>query len=440
MQLVLILKGAHVSLPLVMQGSIVYYADDIIICRKLCSSTEAAKVEAFPSVRPLPQRGANPMQEQHLTAEHLMFRDAVKKFIAKEITPYHEQWERDGIVPRELWRKAGDMGFLCMDVPEAYGGGGVQDFRYNAILIEELAYAGAHGPGFSIHSDMVVPYIRDFGNEEQKRRWLPKMASGEIIGAIAMTEPNTGSDLANIRTSAVRQGEHYVLNGQKTFISNGILNDLVIVVAKTDPSAGARGVSLLVVERGMDGYERGRNLDKIGLHAQDTAEIFFNNVKVPVENRLGEENQGFIYLMQKLAQERLSIAVLGQASAEAALQETIQYCQERTAFGRPIGRFQNSRFALAEMQTEIEIGRVFVDDCILRHNRGELTSERAAMAKWWITDMQVRVIDRCVQLHGGYGYMREYPIARAYLNSRAQKIYGGTNEIMKEIIGRSLGF
>ncbi len=380
------------------------------------------------------------MRANLLTDEHLMFRDAFRRFAEKEIAPHHAQWEKEGIVPRDLWQKAGASGFLCMDVDEAYGGLGVKDYRYNAIISEELVRVAASGPGFSVHTDMVAPYISLFGTEEQKRRWLPGLVSGETIAAIAMSEPNTGSDVAAVQTTAVRHGNHYIVNGQKTFISNGILNDLVIVAAKTNPDAGAKGVSLIVVERGMDGYERGRNLDKIGMHAQDTSELFFRDVRVPVENLLGQENMGFIYLMQRLPQERLTIAVGAIAAAETALEWTIAYCQQRTAFGRPIGKFQNSRFKLAEMKTEIEIGRTFIDHCILLHNKHELSVEQAAMAKWWTTDLQVRVIDQCLQLHGGYGYMLEYPIAKAYIDSRAQKIYGGSNEIMKEIIGRAMGF
>ncbi|MCA9941614.1 MAG: acyl-CoA dehydrogenase family protein [Anaerolineales bacterium] len=379
------------------------------------------------------------MKPDLLTGEHRMFQDAVRRFVEREIAPHHEQWEAEGIVPRELWRQAGELGFLCMDVPEAYAGMGVNDFRYSAIIIEELARVNATGPGFAIHTDMVTPYIIRHGSEEQKQRWLPRLAAGEMIGAVAMTEPNTGSDLAGVQTTAVRQGDHYVLNGQKTFISNGILSDLVVVVAKTDVNAGSRGVSLLVVERGMEGFERGRNLDKIGIHAQDTAELFFHNVRVPRENLLGQEGHGFYYLMQGLPRERLTIALTAVASAEAALAWTLQYCQERTAFGQPIGKFQNSRFALAEMHTEVEIGRVFIDHCIEAHNAGTLTAEKAAMAKYWTTDMQWRVTDQCLQLHGGYGYMLEYPIARAFRDCRAQRIYGGTNEIMKEVIGRALG-
>ncbi len=370
--------------------------------------------------------------------EHEMFRDAFRTFVEREIVPHHGQWEQDGMVSREVWHKAGRDGFLCMDVPEEYGGAGVQDFRYNMIVGEELVRVGATGPAFPLHTDIIVPYLLRYANEEQQQRWLPQVVSGACITAIAMTEPGAGSDLAGIRTTAIRKNDHYVLNGQKTFISNGILNDLVIVVARTDPEKGHKGISLLVVERGMDGYERGRRLDKIGLHAQDTAELFFRDVHVPVENLLGEEGRGFAYLMQQLPQERLTIAAGAVAAAEAALDWTIRYCQEREAFGQPIGAFQHTRFALAEMKTEIQIGRVFVDQCVLALNRGELTTEDASMAKWWATELQKRVVDQCVQLHGGYGYMREYPIAKAYLDARVQTIYGGTTEIMKEIIARSL--
>lgn len=380
------------------------------------------------------------MKADMLTSEHLMFQDAVRRFMEGEIAPHHQQWEADGIVPRHLWRQAGTLGFLCMDVPEEFGGMGVSDFRYSAIVIEELARINASGPGFAIHSDMVVPYITKYGTAAQKERWLPRLATGEWIAAVAMTEPNTGSDLAGVSTTAIRRGDHYLLNGQKTFISNGILSDLVVVVAKTDPQAGSRGISLLVVERNMAGFERGRNLEKIGIHAQDTAELFFRDVEVPQENLLGQEGHGFYYLMQGLPRERLTIAVTAVASAEAALTWTIQYCRERTAFGQPIGKFQNSRFALAEMHTEVEIGRVFLDHCIMLHNAGQLSADKAAMAKYWTTDMQWRVTDQCLQLHGGYGYMLEYPIARAFRDCRAQRIYGGTNEIMKEVVGRALGF
>lgn len=378
------------------------------------------------------------MQAHYLTSEHLMFRDAVRQFAAREIVPHHRQWEHDGIVPRQIWLKAGNMGLLGMDVPEEYGGPGIDDFRYNAILLEELASVGASGPGFGVQNDLVVPYIMAFANEEQKQRWLPKLVTGEYIGALAMSEPNAGSDLQGIRTTAIRDGDHYVVNGQKTFISNGILNDLAIVACKTDPSKGANGISLIVVERGMRGYERGRNLEKIGRHAQDTAELYFQDVKVPLENRLGEEGRGFFYLMHNLPQERLVIALGALAAAEAAFELTLAYCKQRTAFGQPIGKFQNSRFKLAEMKTELQVGRVYVDHCIMLQVEKQLSAEEAAMAKWWCTDLACRVIDQCVQLHGGYGYMLEYPIARFYLDVRVDPIYGGTNEIMKDLIGRRM--
>lgn len=372
--------------------------------------------------------------------EHDMFRHAFRRFVEKEVAPYHEQWEKEGMVAREAWLKAGSQGFLGLDVPELYGGGGVKDFRYNAIVTEELIRVGASGAAFSLHNDVIVPYLIAYSTEEQKQRWLPLVCSGEAITAIAMTEPNTGSDLASVRTTAIRDGDHYLLNGQKTFISNGLLADLVVVVAKTDPTSRHGGISLLVVERGMEGFRRGRKLEKIGMHAQDTAELFFDNVHVPVNNRLGEEGQGFIYLMQQLAQERLSIAVIAASACEVALDHTITYCRERTAFGQAIGKFQNSRFKLAEMKTETQIARVFVDHCIEELNEGRLTPEDAAMAKWWTTELQQKVISQCLQLHGGYGYMLEYPIAKMFIDARVQTIYGGTNEIMKEIIGRGMGF
>jgi alkylation response protein AidB-like acyl-CoA dehydrogenase len=373
--------------------------------------------------------------------EHNLFRDAFKHYLEKEVVPYYEQWEKDGIVYREMWLKAGQQGFLGLAVPEAYGGAGVSDFRYSAIMAEESAQAGVVSAGMVIglHNDIILPYFIAYANEEQKQRWLPGMCSGELITAIAMTEPDTGSDLAAIRTTAERIGDYYLLNGQKTFISNGIISDVVIVVAKTDPALRHKGISLLVVERNMEGFKRGRNLEKVGLKAQDTAELSFEDVRVPVTNLLGEEGKGFYYLMRQLAQERLSVAVSAVAACETALEITLEYCKERTAFGQPIGSFQNSRFKLAEMKTEIEIARVFVDRCIEELNDGDLTPETAAMAKWWTSDLQKRVVDQCVQLHGGYGYMLEYPIARAYLDARVQSIYAGTNEIMKEIIGRSMG-
>lgn len=381
------------------------------------------------------------MRRTLFTEEHRLFSDAFRHFLEKEVVPHYEQWEKDGIVSREMWLKAGQQGFLGLAVPEEYGGAGVDDFRYSAIIAEEAARAGVVSAGMVIglHNDIILPYFLAYANEEQKQRWLPGMCSGELITAIAMTEPDTGSDLAAIRTTAERSGDYYLLNGQKTFISNGIISDVIIVVAKTDPTIRHKGISLLVVERGMEGFKRGRKLDKVGLKAQDTAELSFEDVMVPVTNLLGEEGKGFSYLMRQLAQERLSVGISAVAACETALEITLEYCKERTAFGQPIGSFQNSRFKLAEMKTEIEIARVFVDRCIEELNAGDLTPETAAMAKWWTSDLQKRVVDQCVQLHGGYGYMLEYPIARAYLDARVQSIYAGTNEIMKEIIGRSMG-
>ena len=374
-----------------------------------------------------------------LEAEHESFRSTVRSFIEKEVTPFHDQWEKDGVVPRDLWTKAGAQGLLCFDVAEEYGGPGVADFRYNMVMAEELTRAGVNGPGFLVHTDIIVPYLSSLGTDEQKQRWLPGCVSGETITAIAMTEPGAGSDLQGIRTTAVDKGDHYVLNGSKTFISNGILADLVIVVARTDPEAGHKGISLLVVERGMDGFERGRNLEKMGLKAQDTAELFFDNVVVPKENLLGEEGSGFISLMMNLPQERLSIAMIAAAACESLLDMCLDYAKEREAFGRPIGKFQHNRFLVAEMATEARIARVFVDDCVRLHLEGKCDASLAAMAKWWTTELQTKLVDRAVQLHGGYGYMMEYPVARAYVDSRIQTIYGGTTEIQKEIIGRSLG-
>ncbi|MGC4808698.1 acyl-CoA dehydrogenase family protein [Micromonospora sp. DT233] len=375
-------------------------------------------------------------QRAIFSADHLAFAELVRAFIAREITPHHERWEADGVVDRSLWRAAGAAGLLGFFVDERYGGGGVTDRRFNAVLTEELARAGASGPGFGLHNDIIGPYLTDLTNDEQKQRWLPGFCSGETITAIAMSEPGAGSDLQGITTTAVRDGDDWVLNGQKTFISNGILADLVIVVARTDPGAGHRGISLLVVERGMAGFERGRNLDKIGQKAQDTAELFLADVRVPAANLLGEEGQGFAYLMRNLPFERLSIAVAALAGAEAVFAQTLDYCKQRQAFGRPIGTFQHNRFVLAELATELRLGRVFVDQCLVEPT---LTAETAAMAKWWCTELQQRTVDRCLQLHGGYGYMREYPVAKAYLDARVQTIYGGTTEIMKEVIGRSLG-
>ncbi|MEL6405452.1 MAG: acyl-CoA dehydrogenase family protein [Chloroflexota bacterium] len=380
------------------------------------------------------------MQRTIFTDEHHMFRQAIRKFIENEAVPHHKQWEHAGIVPREFWLKAGAQGYLCMDVPEAYGGGGVQDFRYATIMTEEFTYANCTGPGFSLHNDVAAPYILHYGNDEQRARWFPQMATGEKIIAIAMTEPSGGSDLANMRTRADRDSDCYVLNGSKTFITNGINADLVIVACKTDTSKTHGGVSLIVVERGMAGFSRGRNLEKVGWHAQDTAELFFEDVRVPAENLIGEAGHGFYYLMQQLPQERLIIAVGAIAAARAALNWTIDYAKEREAFGRSIGKFQHNRFKLAEMQTEITIGQVFIDRCITEHNAGTLDATQAAMAKYWATDLQQRVVDQCLQLHGGYGYMLEYPIAQAWLDMRWGPIGGGTNEIMKDLIGKQMGF
>jgi alkylation response protein AidB-like acyl-CoA dehydrogenase len=373
--------------------------------------------------------------------EHVDYRESVRRFVAEEITPNHAEWEREGIVPRELFARAAAKGMLAMQVPERYGGAGVDDFRFNQIVGEEISLAGNAGSGLGItlHNDICLPYFLDLCDDEQKARWLPGIADGTLITAVAMTEPEMGSDLAGLRSTARREGDEYVVNGSKTFITNGVNADLVIVAAKTDPSQRHTGISLLILERGMAGFERGRNLEKVGMHAQDTAELFFEDVRVPVENRLGEEGQGFRYMTANLAQERLSIAIAGVAAARGALKATLEYVRERQAFGQPIGSFQNSRFALAEMATEVELAGTFCDQAVLALNRAELSREDAAMAKWWCTELQGRVIDRCVQLHGGYGYMLEYPIARAFVDARVTRIYGGTTEIMKEIVGRSLG-
>ncbi|MBB3039412.1 acyl-CoA dehydrogenase family protein [Hoyosella altamirensis] len=378
------------------------------------------------------------MERSLFTPEQIMFRDSFRAFLKEHVAPHHEQWEKDEIVPRDLWVEAGKLGFLGTAVEEKYGGGGDPDFRFNAIVSEECTRGGYSGVGFMLHNDVVQPYLTELANEEQKQRWLPGFVSGEIITAIAMTEPGTGSDLQGIKTNAKKDGNDWILNGSKTFITNGINADLVIVVAKTNPDAGAQGFSLFVVERGMEGFERGRNLDKVGLKAQDTAELHFNNVRVPAENLLGEEGMGFIYLMKNLPQERLSIAVVAAAAMESCLDMTIEYCRDRKAFGRNIGAFQNTRFVLAELATETRMVRLAVDKFIEMLNEKTLTVQDAAMIKWWSTELQTKLIDRCVQLHGGYGYMREYPIAKAFLDSRVQTIYGGTTEIMKEIIGRSL--
>jgi alkylation response protein AidB-like acyl-CoA dehydrogenase len=381
------------------------------------------------------------MQRTIFTDEHDMFRAAFRQFVEKEIVPSFLQWEADGIVPRELFAAAGASGFLGMEVPEDLGGGGVDDFRYNLIIGEELQRSGTGGAGLGItlHNDICLPYFTSLCTDEQKERWLPGICSGELITAIAMTEPGIGSDLASMGTTAIRDGDAYVVNGSKTFITNGINADLVITAVKTDPTQKHKGMSLVVLERGMEGFERGRNLEKVGLHSQDTAELFFTDVHVPVGNLLGTEGQGFVHLVRNLPQERLSIAASAVAAAEAALGWTLEYVKERKAFGQPVGSFQNSRFKLAEVRTEIDVAQAFVDRCIEGLNDGMLTAEEAAEAKWWCTELQKRTVDTCVQLHGGYGYMLEYPIARAYTDARITTIYGGTTEIMKEIIGRSLG-
>jgi alkylation response protein AidB-like acyl-CoA dehydrogenase len=373
--------------------------------------------------------------------EHGLFRQSFRAFLDKEVVPHHREWERAGIVPHELFGIAGRGGFLGISLPERYGGAGIRDFRFNYVMHEEVQRAGvnASGLGLSLQNDTGIPYLEQLATEEQADRWFPGLVSGEIVTAIAMTEPGTGSDLSAVRATAVRDGDSYVVNGAKTFITNGINADLVIVVVKTDPSAGAKGISLLAVERDTEGFTRGARLEKIGLHAQDTAELFFSDARVPRANLLGEEGRGFGYLSRNLPQERLAIATIAVAAARAVFDLTLDYVKQRKAFGQPIGSFQNSRFAMAEMLSEISIARAYVDQCVLAHLDGELTAEEAAMAKWWCSELQNRVADRCLQLHGGYGYMTEYPVARAFVDARVQKIYGGTNEIMKEIIGRSIG-
>ena len=369
---------------------------------------------------------------------HQMFRETTRKFIEKEVTPFHAAWEEQGYVDRAVWKKAGETGLLCTSMPEAYGGAD-GDKLFQMALIEEVSRANATGLGFGLHSEIVAPYLLNYGNDAQKKRYLPAMASGEMIGAIAMTEPAAGSDLQGIKTTATLKGDHYVLNGSKTFITNGFHADLVIVVAKTNPAAGAKGTSLLLVERGMPGFEKGKRLKKVGLHAQDTSELFFNDVKVPVANLLGRENEGFIYLMQELPWERLQIAIQAVANAQAAIEWTLAYVKERKVFGTTVASYQNTRFKLAEMQTEVQIAQVFVDRCMELLLVKKLDTATASMAKYWCSDLQCKVIDECVQLHGGYGYMWEYPVARAYADARVQRIYGGTNEIMKEVITRSMG-
>lgn len=366
-----------------------------------------------------------------------MFREAFRKFLEQHAVPFHAQWEKDGQVSREVWAEAGAAGFLCPMVAEEYGGAG-GDFSFSAVIIEEVGYLGLTGLGMALHNDIVAPYIEHYGTGQQKAAYLPRMCSGDMIGAIAMTEPGAGSDLQGVKCTAIREGDHFVLNGSKTFITNGKMSDLVIVVAKTDPAEGAKGISLFLVEAGWDGFTKGRNLEKVGMKAQDTCELFFDNVRVPAENLLGKEGAGFQYLMQELPQERLLVAVGAMAAAEAAFEWTVEYTKERKAFGKPISAFQNTRFKLAEMKADLTAGRVWTDRCLEMHLDGKLDVPTAAMLKQWTTDLQCRVTDECVQLHGGYGYMWEYPIARAWADARVQKIYAGSNEIMKEIVARSI--
>lgn len=370
-------------------------------------------------------------------AEHDQYRDSVRRFVEAELVPHHAEWEAAGIVPREIWRKAGAIGMLCPNVPEAYGGFG-GDWLYNVVVIEELARAGITGPGFMIHSDLVAPYILAWGSEAVKQRYLPGMVSGEIIGALGMTEPGAGSDAKNIRTRARRDGAEYVIDGQKVYISNGQLCDLVVLACKTDPEAGARGVSLIVVDADSPGFERGRNLEKIGLKAQDTSELFFSGVRAPADNLLGEEGRGFAMMMTKLAQERLAQAVRSVCVCEAAIEWTVDYTRERKAFGHSIADFQNTQFVLAQLATETTAARVFTDWCIERFVEGTLTPVEAAKVKLLVTDLHCKVVDQCLQFFGGYGYMTEYPIARAYIDARITRIAGGAAEVMKQIIGRDL--
>lgn len=369
--------------------------------------------------------------------EHILFRDMLVKFLENEVAPHHETWEKQGQVDRSIWLKAGEQGFLCPQVPEEYGGVGV-DFRYNAIVDEEIYRFGYTGLGWGLHSDIVVPYILDYGTEAQKQRYLPAMVTGELITAIAMTEPGTGSDLQNIKTTAVKDGDGYIINGSKTFITNGQLADMVIVVAKTDPSAGAKGTSLFLVDASTAGFSRGKNLDKIGMKAQDTSELFFQDMRVPADALLGEEGAGFKYLMECLPQERLNVALNAVASCEGLIDKTIEYVQERSAFGKPIATFQNTQFKLAELETETLSARVFIDRCLALHLQGKLDATLAARIKLLSTDLNSKVADECLQLFGGYGYMWEYPVARAFADCRVQRIYAGTNEIMKLIIAREI--
>ncbi|RAR48252.1 acyl-CoA dehydrogenase [Paraburkholderia unamae] len=374
-----------------------------------------------------------------ITEDLVIFQDAIRRFVARELVPNEERWAKQQQVDREAWLKAGEVGMLCPSIPEEYGGGG-GTFAHDAIITLEQTRAGTASLGTNVHSGIVAHYLLRYATEEQKQRWLPKMARGELIGAIAMSEPGAGSDLQAIKMRAVRDGDHYVLNGSKTFITNGILADLILVVAKTDPAKGSKGTSIVVLETAQaEGFRRGRNLEKIGLKGNDTAELFFDDVRVPCENLLGpEEGKGFVQLMQQLPQERMIIALGALATMERALEETIAYVRDRKVFGQSLLDLQNTRFRLAECKTVATIARTFVDDCMQKVLRGELDPETAAMAKWWSTQRSCEVVDECLQLHGGYGYMMEYPIARLYLNARVSKIFGGSNEIMKELVARTL--
>jgi len=370
--------------------------------------------------------------------EHETFRDSVRRFMQEEVVPHDERWQEQGYADKEVWRKAGANGFLCPTMPPEYGGAGA-DKLYSVVLMEEQARANNSTLGFGLHSEIVAPYLLAYGSEALKKKYLPRMASGEMVGAIAMSEPGAGSDLQGVKTTALKKKDSYLLNGSKTFITNGWNCDLVIVVAKTDPARGAKGTSLLIVDTSMQGFTKGKRLKKMGLKGQDTAELFFDNVEVPAQNLLGQENSGFIYLMQELPWERLQIAIAAAAKAEAAIEWTRTYVTERKAFGKPVSSFQNTRFKLAELATEVQVARVFVDRCIELLLKKSLDTATASMAKYWVTDLECKVMDECVQLHGGYGYMWEFPIARAYVDARVQRIYGGTNEIMKEVISRSMG-
>jgi acyl-CoA dehydrogenase len=380
------------------------------------------------------------MKHPYLTDDHEIFRQSLRKFLEKEAYPFYEQWEEDRMIPRSFWKKMGEQGFLCPDIDEKYGGSEV-DWGFAVVINEELERVGSGLIGIGLHNDIVVPYITAYGTEEQKQRWLPKCVTGEIITAIAMTEPGTGSDLANIKTTAKLDGDHYIVNGQKTFITNGIQSDLVVVAVKTDTQAVPKhkGVSLLVIERDTPGFSRGRKLNKVGLHCQDTAELIFEDCRVPKDNLLGEEGKGFLYLMEKLQQERLLVAIGAQTASEVMLKMTMDYVKSREAFGRPVSRFQNTQFKIVEMATEIEMGRAFLDQLIAEHIEGKNVVTKVSMAKWKLTDIAKRVAAECMQLHGGYGYMEEYEIARRFRDIPVSSIYAGTNEIMKTIIAKNLG-